>query len=47
MREMDVDVKYQRIVAILDLFLSEVTRQLPQAEGSQHRAEGTDKTDDD
>ena len=47
MREMDVDVKYQRIVAILVLFLFEVTRQLPQAEGSQHRAEGTDKTDDD
>ncbi len=30
-----------------DLFLAEVLYQLPQAEGSQHRAEGTGKTNDD
>ena len=29
------------------LFLSKIICQLPQAEGSQHRAEGTGKADDD
>ncbi len=29
------------------VFLSEIIRQLPQTEGSQYRAEGTGKADDD